>query len=302
MKIQESHEQKKNLTEALKANQDLLFYKIMWYPVPINYQNFLIDPKRKQPKKQQETKLKEDKINFSRKKENPYLKDFFDEINKHKKLFKSLPFIKSIYLCNSITFNALKEDSDIDLFIVTEPWAMRRARFFSVLFFSILGLKRSLKRSSKKFCLTFYVTQNAQNLYNISLPQVDIYLIHRLAHLVPIYHEDYKNNNNNNIYKHNKRQNNFMPNFPNKQLISLKYNKLYTWKSFLKKTIEFFLKKRRWRIIESLIKHIRSPIVIRKTKQHKKGGWGIVISDSMLKFHKDKRKKIHLKYTINKRQ
>ena len=31
-------------------------------------------------------------------------------------MYQSLPFVKEIFLCNSISFNALKRDSDIDLF------------------------------------------------------------------------------------------------------------------------------------------------------------------------------------------
>ncbi|MDR0650197.1 MAG: hypothetical protein LBG59_02025 [Candidatus Peribacteria bacterium] len=47
--------------------------------------------------------------------------DYIAEIEKYATLYKSLPFVEEIYLCNSITFNALHQDSDIDLFIIARP-------------------------------------------------------------------------------------------------------------------------------------------------------------------------------------
>ncbi|HBB03724.1 TPA: hypothetical protein DCZ39_02340 [Patescibacteria group bacterium] len=54
--------------------------------------------------------------------------------------------------------------------------------------------------------------------------------------------------------------------------------------------------------IELLIKLVRLPIVIYKTKQLKDKGWGIVINDNMLKFHMDIRKRIHLLYMMYKKK
>jgi len=278
---------KKSIQSLLSTNKNLLFYHIMKYPVPQQYEYFLFEKKNKNiPAPIQK---------FSRSKKDPLLDEFLEIIYKHKKLYKNLPFIKNIYICNSISFNSLHKNSDIDLFIITKKNAIRRARFFSVLFFSILWLKRSLNKKTKKFCLSFYVSEEAQNLYNISLAQTDIYLAYRIAHLVPLYEE--KKNTSNQIYKKNKRITIFLKNLPLQQNIFLG-KKIITGNSKIKKIIEGLTK---YKIIENTIKTIRSPIVIRKTNKHKKDWRWIVISDKMLKFHADIRKKIHFIYKIQKK-
>lgn len=110
------------LTHTLDDNDHLVFYKIMNYKVPHNHQYFLFE-KTTQEKQEDILRAQEfppDEQKYSRDKKNPYIDDFLLYINKFQRLYKSIPFIHSIYLCNSITFNALTEDSDIDVFIVTK--------------------------------------------------------------------------------------------------------------------------------------------------------------------------------------
>jgi hypothetical protein len=57
---------------------------------------------------------------YSWDKKNEYMDNFLTYIKKFSRLYRSVPFIQSIYLCNAITFNALHQDSDIDVFIVTK--------------------------------------------------------------------------------------------------------------------------------------------------------------------------------------
>jgi len=267
-------------------DKNLLFYKIMNYPVPRNQNIFVLWKKIDTDKKQNNQ--------FSRDQKNKYLENFIKIINQHWKLYKSLPFIKEIFLCNSISFNATKRDSDIDLFIITKKWAMRRARFFSSLFFKIHWLKRSLKNKRQKFCLSFYVTENNTNLYPIMIDKTDIYLTYRLAHLVPLYQES---SNYHSIYQNNKRFWSLMPNHPQEYYINI-WNKLFTWKTKTKKRIEFRFWWLFWKFVELIIKTIRIPILIRKTKKLWSKWKHIIISDKMLKFHDDIRKKISTLYKI----
>ena len=117
------------------------------------------------------------------------MEEFITHIEKYGRRYKALPFVKNIFLCNSITFNSLKKDSDIDLFIITKKNSLWRARFRSVLLFALTGLKRSRKKKEKKFCLSFYITEDHKSLYNIMISKTDIYLNYWLAHLVPLYSE-----------------------------------------------------------------------------------------------------------------
>jgi hypothetical protein len=47
--------------------------------------------------------------------------EYLKEIKRLKPTFQSIPFVEQIFLCNSISFNALDKNSDIDLFIIAEP-------------------------------------------------------------------------------------------------------------------------------------------------------------------------------------
>ena len=59
------------------------------------------------------------------------MQSFVDHVNKLGWLWKSLPFVDAIYIGNSMTFNSLKEDSDIDLCIVVSPGRMWLAKSWS---------------------------------------------------------------------------------------------------------------------------------------------------------------------------
>jgi hypothetical protein len=78
---------------------ELLFYEIMNYPIPKDWEYFSTE--KKENNKKDTTNI------FSWERENPLLEEYRTQIKKHQKIFQSLPWIKTIYLCNSITFNSL---------------------------------------------------------------------------------------------------------------------------------------------------------------------------------------------------
>lgn len=288
-----------SLANTLDDNKHLIFYKIMKYDIPRHYSYFLFEKKwwdrGEDILRGQEFPPDGPKYSWTQK--NPYIDDFLKYINKYKRLYRSIPFIQSIYLCNSITFNALRQDSDIDVFIVTKKWALWRARLRSTVMFFLFGLKRGgVRGKKKKFCLSFYVTHTHQNLYNIMLPQNDIYFIYWLAHLVPLYQEIPEN-----IYKQNKWLESALPNFPGRHCIDI-WLQPTSGKTIFKKTAEFLAGGIIGKGSELIIKLIRLPIVIYKTKQLKERGWGIIVNNNMLKFHMDIRKKIHLLYIMYKKK
>lgn len=272
-------------------DQKLLFYEIMQYPIPNNSKLF-------------EYWAKKENINFeknqrfSRDKKNEHIDQFTTKINKFWNLYKSLPFISEIFLCNSITFNSLTEDSDIDIFIITKKNKLRRARFFSELYLTILWQKRFKKNKKQKFCLSFYTREDNTNLYPIMLKnKSDIYLWYRLAHLVPLYQEK---QNDNWIYKANPRFWAMLPNHPQKYCINI-WTKIFTWKTFFKKIVEFLFWWLFWKIVEQLIKYIRKPILQYKTKKlWDKWKW-IIVNDKMLKFYDDKRYQIASIFTLEQK-
>lgn len=270
---------------------DLLFYEIMNYPIPKYWEYFSTKKINKKPEINKNEK--------SREKEDSLMQEYFKQINKHQKIFKNLPWIKKIYLCNSISFNKLNKWSDIDLFIIAKKWCLWRARFFSVLIFFFLWLKRTKSKISKRYCLSFYITQEAKNLYSINIENTDIYLAYRLAHLIPLYQEK---TDKKTIYNYNSRLFAILPNLPKDKHIINIWLDIFTGNSKTKIYLEKYISWIIWQIVEYMIKTIRLPILVYKTKKLKWKWKNIIFNDNMLKFHQDKRKKISLLYRTKRNQ
>lgn len=270
-------------------NKYLKFYEIMNYPVPKNSELYF----QYNWKNNEIIKIKEE--NFSRSEKSLYMDEYLQEIEKLKPILKSIPFIEHIYLCNSITFNSLNKESDIDLFIIATPWRIRTVKFWSMLLLTFKWAKRFWNNKRKKICLSFFITSDSSNLYNISLPSTDIYLAYWIAHLVLIYQSDKSNNSN--IFLQNKRVKWILPNFQEKQTISLWINPMY-WKSKFKIMYEKIWQSIIWDILEIALKFAQKIIILIKISINKEQNKDVIISDQMLKFHKDIREKISLEYKI----
>ena len=290
----------RRLINTLWLQNYLRFYEIMHYPVPTNADFYLQYSENELPPKLKNS-LKTDlnEINdhdFSREKKSKYMDEYLAEIKRVKPVLQSIPFVHQIFLCNSITFNALDDNSDIDLFIIAQPWRIRSVKFRSMIFFLLNWSKRLWKNIRKKICLSFFITSDRQDLYRISLPTLDIYLAYRIAHLVPIYKWE-KDSDFNSIYHQNKRIKWILPNFPEKQTISL-WIKPIEWNSKIKNILEFLWNSRLGNIFERLVKHLQRAIIRLKILINPIKNKDVIISDSMLKFHQDVREKIALKYNI----
>lgn len=290
----------RRLINTLWSQKYLRFYEIMHYPVPINADFYLqysendLPPKLKHSLKTDSNDIENHE--FSREKKSKYMDEYLAEIKRIKQVFQSIPFVHQIFLCNSITFNALEDNSDIDLFIITQPWRIRSVKFRSMLFFFLNWSKRMWKKIRKKICLSFFITSDHQDLYNISLPTLDIYLAYRIAHLVPIYKSE-EDSDFNTIFHQNKRIKWILPNFPEKQTISL-WIKPFEWNTRTKDVLEFLWNSRLGNLFERLVKHLQKTIIRLKILINPWKNRDVIISDSMLKFHQDIREKISLKYNI----
>jgi hypothetical protein len=259
-----------------------LFYDMMNYPLPPDKHFFASE--------KMNDKWKEEKIWLYQRW--PLHDKYMQVIKSNKRFFESIPFCKAIYLCNSLTFNALHNGSDIDLFIVVQSWKIWTVRLFSWFLAVRYKIKRTKTIVDKQLCLSFYITDNHLNLYPLSLPKGDIYLAYWIAHLAVIRHDPTWNPNK--IFEENKRIKWYLPNHPLKQII-LKKQIPRTNKNTQAKQWEKKLSGIRWTIIEQIIKIIRYPIVITKKTLLWKQWRGVIISDSILKFHWDQRKKIQFK-------
>lgn len=233
---------------------------------------------------------------FSWEEKNPLVDSYLSFISEYKNLFRSIPFIKAIYLANSLTFNALHEDSDIDLVVICDKKRLWLVRAMTVFTFQLLWIRRYKRDISKKFCLSFYVTQDNVNLLNIALKPYDIYLAYRIRHLVPLY--EYQEGYSQVIYKENSWLGSYFSRWIPQQTVFLG-NELWSGATKLKRFLEYFLLSPLWDVLNFLIKLIWLPIVLFKRKRQWDMAWGVVVSDTMLKFHwNDIRKKVNIEYKV----
>lgn len=145
---------------------------------------------------------------------------YVDLIKKRQWIRQYIPGVQSVYLANSITFNALRDNSNIDFFIVTWPRRIRTTIVLvKIVFWCINSREHHRKEKKMRFSADFFVTQDEQDLSRILLSPSDPYLVYRLAHLVPVYHRDFVLYDT--IYDENMWLQYYLPNFSSRQTIFL---------------------------------------------------------------------------------
>lgn len=103
---------------------------------------------------------------------------------------RSVPFLKAIFVCNSVAFGQANTGSDIDFFIVTAPRRTWIVRFFTNLILRFYGLRTYGNKIQDKICLSFFLDQNHLDLSSFKIGPDDIYLAYWLKNLVALYDAD----------------------------------------------------------------------------------------------------------------
>lgn len=186
-------------------------------------------------------------------------------------LFSLFPNILLVALCNSRAMGEENKNSDIDLFIIAKSWQLWTTRFLVTFISGMLGVRRwsthdlakwspkYIKKTKDKFCLSFFITEDAMNLDTIRIEN-DIYLDKWIENLVPLVN---KNNILEQFWTANKKP-------------PIIHSSLFIHHS----------------IIEILIKIFWLPHTLR-TYQKLGKPWWVIISDTMLKFHDNDQRKVY---------
>lgn len=72
-----------------------------------------------------------------------------------------LPYIRGIFAYGSLATGNTKEDSDLDILVVTAPGRIFTARFLVTWFTELFGVRRTRSEIRDRICLNHYVTENA---------------------------------------------------------------------------------------------------------------------------------------------
>lgn len=186
------------------------------------------------------------------------------------------PFLRAVYVCNTLSRSNAREGSDIDLYLVTDPGRVWTVRFFVTGLAKLLGARPNRETSKDKLCLSFFTSSDALDVRDHAIEN-DVYLPHWLFDLYPVYDESGITGK---IFAENAWARDRISGL-RKQIASHR-RVVGGAKGPVKGALERIL---RHDIVESSLKRLQMRVMPGVLKESARKGEGVVISDSTLKLH-----------------
>ncbi len=204
-----------------------------------------------------------------------------------------VPFIRGVFVCNTLGYGVVDEDSDIDVFIVVKQGRLFIARALATMYLGLVRMRRTKKKIKNKICLSFYVADNNLNLEKTAITN-DIYLVYWLNNLIPVYDP---NNLHQEIIKEN--------NWAKKYLVNglQDFSSSYHWRIYNTKfsqAIKNFFEKTWASAYGDLIEKQAKEMQLVKMKMNfrsvqNENDTRVIVNDEMLKFHENDRREEYKK-------
>jgi len=128
-----------------------------------------------------------DHIYLKRKHNNNLAERKFRKVVYLAKIYRFIPFVKMMAVCNSLGYSNANEKSDIDLFIITKQGTIWLARFFTILIVKFLHMRPKEDTKKDTFCLSFFVDERYLDIENSRMGTNDIYYPYWVSNLIPVY-------------------------------------------------------------------------------------------------------------------
>lgn len=205
------------------------------------------------------------------------------------KKISSMPFVKAVFVCNTLGMGVMDGNSDIDVFIVVKNGRLWLTRLLVTLILSLFRLRRTKTKIKDRICLSFYVTDNNLNLEKITIAEPDVYMIYWLNNLVPVY--DPKNFYQS-IVEANSWVKEFLPNGLQPYKASSKY-KVEGGKfgHLTKNILEKMWNGNYGDLLENQAKSIQEvKMKLNSYSVHSAPDSRVIINDQMMKFHENDRR------------
>lgn len=126
----------------------------------------------------------------TRQKRYNYTNNKFKIAKRFSYFFRLLPFVQMISVANVIGSHNLRDGSDIDFFIITSPGRIWLSRLFCAGLAKLLHSRPTQKNKKDKICLSFYVSTDHLDLYDLRLPEEDPYFDYWIRGLVLLYNKN----------------------------------------------------------------------------------------------------------------
>lgn len=210
-------------------------------------------------------------------------KKLIRKARRYAKYMQCLPFVRTIALCNSLSFYSAEKDSDIDLFIITEKNRLFISRIYTLIFAQLLGIRRYRKNVSGRFCFSFIISKDEMNIEKIKNEE-DIYLTFWLRLMRPMIGQK--------TYREFIEANEWIKEQFHYEIDQKKYLLEESARMLkIQKFLEWPLKSWLGNLIEKILGSWQKKRSNKK-KTKLEDSSGIIVSDTMLKFHNvDMRKK-----------
>lgn len=205
------------------------------------------------------------------------------------KILSFVPFLEAMFVCNTVAAGTAAPDSDIDAFIVVRDGRLWIARLLATLLLSLFRLRRHGALITDRVCLSFYATRGALDFSSIQIAEPDIYLAYWTRELIPIYDPQ-------NLFGAIQAQNAWTKKYlPNEQKTYSLISRYKVNDSRFSEAIKKFFQTA-WggaygNIVEAQAKSAQlTRMKISGRSAEEMPGAGVIISDTMLKFHEDDRR------------
>lgn len=103
------------------------------------------------------------------------------------KFIRGVPFLKAVFVCNTVASGTAFVESDIDFFVIAEKNRLYIVRFFTNLILRIFGLRTYGDKTADRICLSFFVDDQNLSLEKLKALPEDIHFAYWALQMVPIY-------------------------------------------------------------------------------------------------------------------
>ena len=107
------------------------------------------------------------------------------KIRKISKLFQILPYLRLIGITGSLTLNNTREESDLDLLLITKTGRIWTSRALTAGLVSLIGKKRHRQITKDKICLNCYLSQESLEIKPEIKPH-DLHAAYEYFRLMPL--------------------------------------------------------------------------------------------------------------------
>lgn len=106
------------------------------------------------------------------------------------KFIRGVPFLRAIFVCNTVAAGTALASSDIDFFIIAQHDRVWLVRFFTNIILRLFNLRTYGDKNSDKICLSFFVDDYNLNLEKLKAVDTDIHFAYWITQMIPIYDPD----------------------------------------------------------------------------------------------------------------